>query len=244
MSNWFATWFDTEFYHKLYNNRDESEAQRFIQNILALLKLPNRSKILDVACGKGRHAKAIADAGYDAVGTDLSPNSIADANKIANENLHFFVQDMRETFRQNEFDAVFNLFTSFGYFETENDNILAAKAMALNVKPGGVLLIDFVNQAHALSNIAAKPNEVQTRGNLHFDIERLYENERYIKNITVCTEDKCHRFQESLQALCKEDFLRYFSPHGMELENTFGDYDLNAYDAVSSPRMILLFRKK
>lgn len=244
MSNWFATWFDTEYYHKLYNNRDESEAQRFISNILDYLKLPAGSKVLDIACGKGRHAKAISERGYDVVGTDLSPNSIEDANKMATDNLSFFVQDMRESFRENEFDAAFNFFTSFGYFDTEDDNHRAAKAMSDNVKTGGLLLIDFVNKAHALANIAAKQSEVQERDDLHFDIERLFTNGRYVKNITVCEKDKCMRFQESLQSLTKEDFLKYFLPLGMELETTFGDYDLNEYNEEQSPRLILLFRKK
>lgn len=244
MSNWFATWFDTEYYHKLYIKRDESEAQRFITNILEFLKLPSGSKVLDIACGKGRHAKAISEKGYNVVGVDLSPNSIAEANKIANENLSFFVQDMREPFRQNEFDAAFNFFTSFGYFDTEDDNHRAAKAMTDNVKSDGLLLIDFVNKAHALANIEANKEETQVRGELKFDIERLFADGRYIKNITVCEEEKCMRFQESLQSLTREDFLRYFTPLGMELENTFGDYDLNEYNKDNSPRLILLFRKK
>lgn len=243
-SNWFASWFDTEYYHKLYNNRDESEAERFINNILDYLKLPVGSKVLDIACGKGRHAKAISEKGYNVIGTDLSPNSITEANKMRTENLEFFVQDMREPFRENEFDAAFNFFTSFGYFDTENDNERAAKSMTDNVKSGGLLLIDFVNKAHALANIEAKKEETQERGELHFDIERIFQDGRYVKNITVCDADKCARFQESLQSLTKEDFLKYFSPLGMELEATFGDYDLNDYIEEESPRLILLFRKK
>lgn len=244
MSNWFATWFDTSYYHQLYNNRDESEAQRFITNILSFLKLPNTSKVLDIACGKGRHAKAISDKGYDVVGVDLSPNSISEANKMRSANLEFFVQDMREPFRENEFDAAFNFFTSFGYFETEEDNERAAQSMTDNLKQGGVLLIDFVNKAHALRNIEAKKTEKQERGDIHFDIERVFENGRYVKNITVCDKEHCSRFQESLQSLTKEDFIRYFEPLGMELETSFGDYDLNNYDLEASPRLILLFRKK
>ena len=243
-SNWFASWFDTDYYHKLYNKRDDREAERFIGNIIDYLKLPEGSKVLDVACGKGRHAKAISEKGYKVVGTDLSPNSIAEANQMRAENLAFFVQDMREPFRENEFDAVFNFFTSFGYFDKEEDNIRAAKSMTTNLKEGGLLLIDFVNKAHALANIKAKETEEQERGELHFDIERKFENGRYLKNITVCDADHCHRFQESLQSLTKEDFLGYFTPLDLKLESTFGDYDLNAYNEENSPRLILLFRKK
>ncbi len=244
MSNWFVSWFDTTYYHLLYNNRDETEAERFIKNILKHLNLPSGSHVLDIACGKGRHAQAISAKGYNVVGVDLSPNSIREANKMANENLSFFVQDMREPFRENEFDAAFNFFTSFGYFDSEEDNIRAAKSMVDNVKSGGVLLIDFVNKAHALRNIEAKGQEKQIRGDIHFDIERKFEGGRYLKNITVCEHEQCTRFQESLQSLTQEDFLRYFTPLNMELERSFGDYDLNKYDVDESPRLILLFRKK
>ncbi len=244
MSNWFASWFDTEYYHQLYNNRDESEAERFITNILDHLNLPAGSKLLDIACGKGRHAKAISDKGYNVIGTDLSPNSIEEANKMRTENLEFFVQDLREEFRVNEFDAAFNFFTSFGYFDTEEDNERASKAMSANVKKGGLLLIDFVNKAHALRNIEANKTEKQERGSIHFDIERKFERGRYLKNITVCDEEHCTRYQESLQSLTKDDFLRYFTAVGMELETVFGDYDLNEYNEEQSPRLILLFRKK
>ncbi len=243
-NNWFATWFDTEYYHKLYNNRDHGEAQQFIENVLHYLQLPKGSRLLDIACGKGRHAKAISEKGYYVIGTDLSPNSIAEANQMRTEHLEFFVQDMRETFRVNEFDAVFNFFTSFGYFHTEDDNKKAAAAMTKNVKPGGVLLIDFVNKAHALKNIEDKSVETQIRGELHFEIERLFEEGRYVKHITVCTDEKCMRFEESLQSLTQDDFLDYFSPLGMDLIKTFGDYELNSYDEENSPRLILLFRKK
>lgn len=244
MSNWYASWFDTEYYHQLYNNRDESEAERFITNILDYLNLPKGSKVLDIACGKGRHAKAISERGYQVIGTDLSPNSIDEANKMRNDQLAFFVQDMRETFRENEFDAAFNFFTSFGYFDTEEDNHKAANAFVQNLKPGGVLLIDFVNKANALSNIKAKATEVQIRGELKFEIERIFEGGRYLKNITVCEGEQCMRFQESLQSLVLADFERYFLPLGMELKERFGNYDLAPYDEEQSPRLIMLLQKK
>jgi len=243
-TNWFASWFDTEYYHKLYNKRDHSEAERFINNIFEYLDLPKGSKVLDIACGKGRHAKAISEKGYNVVGTDLSPNSIEQANEMSNDQLAFFVQDMREPFKENEFEAAFNFFTSFGYFQTEEDNERAAKAMTNNLKSGGILLIDFVNKSHALANIQANQKETQERGSLHFDIERKFEEGRYLKNITVCDDDKCMQFQESLQSLTREDFESYFLPLGMQLEKTFGDYDLNEYSECDSPRLIMLFRKE
>jgi len=243
MSNWFASWFDTEYYHQLYKDRDESEAELFIEKILIYLNLPKHAKILDIACGKGRHAKAIADHNYEVVGIDLSENSIEEANKIQSKHLSFLVQDMREPFRENEFDAAFNFFTSFGYFATKEDDHRAAFSMTACLKTGGYLLIDFVNKAHALANIEAKRHEVQERGLLRFAIERKFETGRYIKDIHVTDGDNVFHFQESLQSLTLPDFESFFLPLGMHLKNVFGNYDLDSYDENESPRLILLFQK-
>ena len=112
---WFETWFNTHYYHILYQNRNDKEAQAFIDNLLAYLSPSKNAKILDLACGKGRHARFIAEKGFDVTGIDLATDSIAAAKKHEHKHLHFQVHDMRETFAENEFDYVFNFFTSFGF---------------------------------------------------------------------------------------------------------------------------------
>ena len=86
---WFETWFDTPYYHLLYNNRNDDEAQNFISNLVGFLKLPTSALVLDVACGKGRHSRYLAKLGYNTTGIDLSPQSINDANKELLPNLAF-----------------------------------------------------------------------------------------------------------------------------------------------------------
>ena len=120
---WFETWFDSEYYHKLYKNRDDEEAEQFINNLITNLQLNSNSNILDLACGKGRHSIFLNNLGFKTVGVDLSPKSIAFARKFNNPNLHFEVRDMRKSFCKGQFDAIFNLFTSFGYFESKTENI-------------------------------------------------------------------------------------------------------------------------
>ncbi|MFM1914418.1 MAG: hypothetical protein RLZZ531_87, partial [Bacteroidota bacterium] len=120
--DWFEDWFDTGYYHLLYQNRDEREAERFIQKLMVHLNLPASSKLLDLACGKGRHAKFLSDLGHDVLGVDLSQNSISNARQWSNEHLRFETHDMREVIENEQFDAIFNLFTSFGYFDHESEN--------------------------------------------------------------------------------------------------------------------------
>jgi 2-polyprenyl-3-methyl-5-hydroxy-6-metoxy-1,4-benzoquinol methylase len=86
---WFENWFDSEYYHLLYDNRNHEEADLFVSNLLAFLKLPKGAKVMDLACGKGRHSYFLNASGLDVLGVDLSSNSISEAKEMENESLHF-----------------------------------------------------------------------------------------------------------------------------------------------------------
>src|SRR3989344_5362829 len=121
-TEWFECWFDSPYYHVLYKNRDFTEAELFIDNLVQLIKPSKSNRILDLACGKGRHAIYLNKKGFDVTGIDLSEKSIECAKISGNETLHFYTHDMRKLFRSNYFDIVLNLFTSFGYFEQERED--------------------------------------------------------------------------------------------------------------------------
>ena len=84
--DWFENWFDTTWYHTLYSDRDYTEASRFIENLIGFLKPTENATILDLACGKGRHAKHINRLGYRVWGVDLSSSSIESAIESENFN--------------------------------------------------------------------------------------------------------------------------------------------------------------
>src|SRR6185437_2735974 len=97
-TDWFENWFGSPFYKILYQNRDNLEAQAFVENLINYFKpLPN-SRMLDIACGEGRYAVQLAEKGYDVTGIDLSRSSIEKAKTCENDHLHFYVQDMRFPF--------------------------------------------------------------------------------------------------------------------------------------------------
>ena len=121
-NNLYKSWFDTPFYHILYKNRDYKEAEIFTRKLMDFIRLPLKSKILDLACGKGRHSINLNKMGYDVTGVDLSVKNIKNASKYESENLKFKIHDMRKPFGQ-KFDLVVNLFTSFGYFDDFKDNL-------------------------------------------------------------------------------------------------------------------------
>src|ERR1700740_139961 len=96
--SWFSDWFNSPYYHLLYQHRDEDEASLFIHSLIRHLQPPAGAKMLDVACGKGRHSKALADMGFDVTGIDLAADSIREAKKFESDQLHFYQHDMRLPF--------------------------------------------------------------------------------------------------------------------------------------------------
>jgi len=151
--DWFENWFGSPYYSILYQNRDELEAQEFVESLLDYLQPPAGSTMLDIACGEGRYAHQLAGHGYRVTGIDLSECSIAVAKQSETDNLEFFVHDMRLPFITNYFDYAFNFFTSFGYFSHDRDNELAAKAFAGALRPGGILVIDYLNRDYVIPRI-------------------------------------------------------------------------------------------
>ncbi|PKP26021.1 MAG: SAM-dependent methyltransferase [Bacteroidetes bacterium HGW-Bacteroidetes-2] len=237
--NWFTSWFDTPYYHILYKDRDFEEAQTFMKKITKQLHLKKDQSILDLACGKGRHAVSLNELGFEVTGIDLSPTSILYAKDFENEKLHFEVHDMCKPYPK-KFDAIFNLFTSFGYFEKEEDNYRTITAIKANLKEGGKAVIDFMNADYIIKNLIER--ETKTVNKITFHIHR-YVKEGYIfKDISFKDNKENFHFTEKVKALTKEDFLHYFKKAGIELIDTFGNYNLDPFILKNSPRLILTFK--
>lgn len=238
-NNWFASWFDTPYYHILYKDRDHEEAQLFMDNITQYLNLPEDAKILDLACGKGRHSIYLNQLGYDVTGADLSENSIDEAKKSENDKLHFVVHDMREPF-EDKFDAIFNLFTSFGYFENDSDNILTLKAICESLNEYGFGVIDFMNVSQVIKNLV--PHEVKTVDGIDFHIKRYVADNHIIKEIDFEDRGEKFHFTEKVKALTLEDFEAMMEEAGIYLLDIFGDYKLKKFFKNESERLIMIFK--
>ncbi len=240
--DWFETWFGSPYYKILYKHRDEPEAQAFIEKLLQHLQPPDGCKMLDIACGDGRYARQLAEHGFDVTGIDLSLHHIEIAKEHEADNLHFFVHDMRMPAYINYFDYAFNFFTSFGYFAHDRDHLLAAKSFARALKKGGTLVIDYMNAVNVTRNLV--PQDTITRGSYTFHINRHVERKHFIKDIRFTDADnKPRHFTESVAAFELADFEKIFNTAGLSLTATFGDYKLQAFDANTSPRLIMAFKK-
>lgn len=179
-TKWYASWFDTPYYHILYKDRDHDEAQMFMDNLTNYLNLPEDGKILDLACGKGRHSVYLNSLGYDVTGVDLSENSIAYAKQFENDKLHFEVHDMCQPYNK-KFDAVFNLFTSFGYFDDEADNLRTINAIQADLNEYGFGVIDFMNSDFILNNLV--PEDTKTVEGIRFRLKRYVKDGYLFKDI-------------------------------------------------------------
>lgn len=238
---WFKDWFNTPYYHLLYRHRNDAEAESFINNLLVHLCLPPDAQLLDLACGKGRHARFMAQKGYDVTGIDLSEASISQAKLYEHAKLHFFVQDMRQIFRENAFDVVFNFFTSFGYFDNSDDNLRTLQAIHHALKPKGILVIDFLNAQYSIAHL--RSNEQQFIDKVQFDIIRKVENGFIVKTIDIKDNDATFSFSERVQALTYHDFESYLSQSHFNILQIFGNYQLEPYKPDTSDRLIIVAQK-
>jgi len=240
---WYKSWFNSPFYHKLYFERDEKEAQAFILRLLDYLKPKQENRILDVACGRGRHSKFLAAQGFDVTGIDLSPDAIEFAKQFEKENLHFYQHDMRLPAWINYFDYAFNFFTSFGYFATRREHDDAVYMIAKSLKTSGIALFDYLNVHYVEEHLVHE--EIKMVGETKYEINRWMDEDHFYKKIVVADSslETSKEFCEKVAKLSLGDFTDMLSFQRMQVVDVFGNYQLNSYDVRKTPRMIILAKK-
>lgn len=239
--NWFESWFDSPYYHILYKDRDKKEAEIFIDNLIHFLSPPKNAQFLDLACGKGRHAVYLNKKGFQTIGIDLSAESIAYASQYENDGLQFYVQDMRKPFRINYFDYVLNLFTSFGYFEQERDDMAVMNSICKMLKKEGVVVLDFMNVKCVEKNII--PTEQKNINGISFQITKRIENNFVVKHIHFTDKGIEYNYEEKVKLLRLADFEKYLSAAHLKIVNLFGNYQLQPFDPGASERLIIIAQK-
>lgn len=241
---WFKDWFNSPYYHLLYQHRDEAEAEQFIRTLITYLKLQKGDRVLDIACGKGRHSMVLANLGFDVTGIDLSEASIKEAKAAESEQLHFYQHDMRKLFRINYFDFAFNFFTSFGYFKNRREHDNAIRMMADSVKVGGKLVIDYMN-VHYVEQQLIPSSQVEVN-DVKFHITKWQTEAHFLKQIQITDKDHLlpmHLYTEKVAKFTLGDFTEMLSYHHMQVTEVFGDYQLGNYDVKHSPRMVMVAQK-
>ena len=243
-SPWFESWFDNPHYHQLYGHRSDAEAEAFVSAMHAHWGW-DQLTLLDLACGKGRHARAAAAKGHTVVGLDLSPNSIAAARLEHADvsGLTFLEGDMRDFGLTQQFDGILNLFTSFGYFSTEEEHLAVLKAIHRHIKPGGFLVLDFLDVAFAQRHLV--PSESLERSGVTYEITRNLEpgdangHPTFVKRIRHQGPNGPVEHTERVAALGNAPLSSMLERAGFQILERYGSYDLSPWEAGETPRLII-----
>ncbi len=240
--NWFKEWFDSDYYHQLYAHRDYEEAEEFISALMRYLNIETQCYVLDLACGKGRHAVHLNELGYNVLGIDLSKESIQEAKKLESKNLEFRQGDMRELDLDAEVDLVLNLFTSFGYFSSEEEDQKAISSMSDALKKNGLLVIDYLNIHKVLEKLPTK--ELVKRKGVDFNISKHTEHGFIVKDIEFNANQVAHHYQEFVKCLDLNDFENYLHHGKFKIKEVFGNYQLEHFNKAHSDRLIIIAQKE
>ena len=245
--SWYKEWFDSPLYETFYASRDEEDAARLTKLFSRELQPGNYPEILDLACGRGRHAIHLAKRGYRVTGMDLSERALEVAQERANEagagTIRFIRGDMRQPLTM-KFDAVVNFFTSFGYFEEDEDNHKVIEAVGQMLNKGGAFFIDYLNPDYVKENYIAEDS-----GHLHhfqYKISRYLEGDTINKEIAIYEDGKEEPdiFRERVKLYGVEWFSNALEDAGMTFAQKFGDYTGGNYEKSTSPRLIILAEKR
>ena len=242
-----AEWYEQSFgedYLLVYKHRDFSGAYREVKAMMDWLSLPAGSAVLDLCCGMGRHSLALTEFGYRITGVDLSEVLLAAARRAdPNQRVRWIRGDMREVPLQEQFDAVVNLFTSFGYFAIEADNRKVLCEIDRLLKPGGRFLIDFLNPGYVERTLV--PHSVRIDGEDTIQEYRKIEGGFVKKDIVIQSDGKPERrYEEQVRLFALADFHRLMEDTSLVIDHVYGGYDGSSYEEDRSVRMIMTGKKK
>ena len=174
--NWYEHWFASEDYLDVYQHRNDEDSEKVVKLILSNIELNEDANILDAACGAGRHAINFAKKGFNVVGFDLSRTLLEIARKESeglNLELSLKYGDLRTFYSEQKFDLIVSLFTSFGYFDSDEENFIFIYNAYNMLKTGGYYVLDYLNKNYLENNLIK--NTVKT-----FEDKKIVENRKII----------------------------------------------------------------
>lgn len=240
--NWYKEWFG-EDYLTVYEHRNENDARKLIKLITGHITIRPESRLLDLACGIGRHAYLLSEYSEYVVGLDLSVSLLKKAlhKKKAQKSPSFVRADMRYFPFKIKFDIIFSLFTSFGYFDKDEKHLLVAKEIAASLVSKGSFVIDYFNASFVRENLV--PHGKRKIGNIKVYEKRWLSQKWVHKNIIIQKPGEEKYFQESVRLFELDEIEDLLGQAGIIVSGVFGDYDGSEYSA-DSKRMILFAKKR
>ncbi len=244
MTEWFEDWFNTKEYLNVYRHRNDEDAKRLIGLILSNIHLNKGADVIDLACGSGRHSILFAERGFNVTAVDLSENLLNVARKTTEDlglNIDFVNADLRNFCITSKFDLAVNLFTSFGYFESDEENFSLFSTASGLLNPGGYFVIDYFNANFVKNNLVPHSEDI-------FEGKRIIQDrkiigDRVVKDITIANNGTRMKFKESVRMFSDHELETEIEKRGLSICSTFGDFDGSNFDLNSSPRIIIISGK-
>lgn len=238
---WWETFFGPD-YLKQYEDR-EAATKAEVDGLEKILYLRKGERILDLACGAGRHAIELARRGYRVTGYDLSEALLKQARanaRRARVRVTWVLGDMRRLAYKGEFGAVINMFTSFGYFDTSEDDRKVLRAVARALAPRGKLLMELLNREAMAYELPMQGWRVQPDGSLVLQEDTFDPlRGRYETRQIVVDREGTREHVASVRAYTLAELKEMFEDAGLYVHRVLGGLDLSPYRARS--RRIVLF---
>jgi SAM-dependent methyltransferase len=241
-------WFENEsfwedFYQVLFPDELFEQAQEEMEKILDLIDHPVQS-VLDLCCGPGRFAGLLAREGYQVTGVDRTPFLLEIAKREYGDcgNIEWILCDMREFVRQESYDLVLNLYTSFGYFQDPAEDLLVLKNIALSLRPGGSFVIEVMGK-EVLARDFEQMTASKTEDGLFVQAHEILDNWSRIRTEWTLIRGgyiRTFTFEHSLYAA--SDLIRLCEMAGFSDIRVFGDFNGNPYDHGAS--LLIITGKK
>jgi len=242
--NWYEEWFNTKEYLEVYKNRDDVEAENLAELILSNIKIESSGKILDMTAGAGRHAINFAKRGFNVTAVDLSKNLLKVAKENASVydfNIDFIHSDIRKFETNDKFELVLNLFTSFGYFDSDEENFGLVRKAYNFLKSGGYFVLDYFNRNYLEKNLV--PSSVETINETVINQNRSIRGNRVIKEIEIRKNGNTKKYFESVRMFSFNELKTELEYTGFKINSTFGDLDGKPFVLETSPRVIIIASK-
>ncbi|WP_223066141.1 class I SAM-dependent methyltransferase [Paenibacillus caui] len=243
MDNWYERSFG-EDYIRVYKHRDRQGAADEVRSMVGWLKLPVGSRILDLCCGAGRHAIPLAKAGYRVTGVDLSPVLLREGrNADKGRKITWVQSDMRrlpeDVIFSGHFDAVTNLFTSFGYFEEDEEQIKVLGQMKRALKPDGRFVMDLLNDGYVRKYLV--PHSTREIDGIIITENRRIEHGFVFKEIDIQEGNApARKYRERVKLYPLSMMINMLEESGLIVDQVYGDYEESRYEERESPRMIMV----
>jgi len=241
---WFEDWFADQRYLQLYSHRNLAEADQAVELIVRRSRLRPPAQVLDLACGAGRHAVALAARGFGVTAVDLSATLLDAARANArshNVQIEFVQRDMRHLDFTGRFDLVAQLFTSFGYFATREEDAQVLHRVRSALRTGGWYALDLIDPAWLHEHIV--PENMTWMEGASVLERRTIEGDRVVKRIEIRGDDgNVAHFSEQVRLYEPQEIDTMLRAAALEPVEWMGTYDGQPFDPATSPRMLILCR--